>query len=121
MISVMNEGRLAFGFTVAGFGVALAAFLFLWQVPVYSDGTTLAETNGDWVLLLIAAPMAIAAVTWAGLHAACSRGSKPGRAIAWTAVSLLAIATVLGMFSIGMFLAPVTGLLIAGAALTPHT
>jgi hypothetical protein len=116
----MNSGRLAFGFTVTGFGVALAAFLYLWLAPVYSDGATLAETNGDWVLALIGAPALIAAVTWAGLHAACARGSKLGRVVAWTAVSLLGITTLLGMFSIGIFLAPITALLVIGAALTPH-
>jgi hypothetical protein len=116
----MSEGGAAFGFTVAGFTAALAAFVYLWQAPVYSDGATLAETNGQWVLLVVAAPALIAAVTWAGLHAACSRGSRMGRGVAWAAVSLLAVMSLLGMFSIGMFLAPITALLIAGAALTPE-
>jgi hypothetical protein len=120
MIVRMDEGRFAFGCTVAAFGVALAAFVYLWLAPVYSDGATLAETNGQWVLLLVAAPAIIAGITWIGLHAACSRGSRVGRAVAWLAVSVLAITTVLGMFSIGMFLAPVTALLIAGAAATPE-
>jgi hypothetical protein len=118
-MGAMNEGRVAFGFTVAGFAAALAVFAYLWRAPVYSDGATLAETNGDWVLMLVAAPALVAAVAWIGLHAACSRSSRVGRRVAWAAISLLALTTLLGILSIGMLLAPVTALLVAGAALTP--
>ena len=50
----MTHGRLAFGLTIAGVLAAVGCFWALWQLPMYSDGGTLAEVNGDWVLALAA-------------------------------------------------------------------
>src|SRR3954470_14421834 len=102
-----DSGRLAVTLTVLGTLAAVAWFVVLWRLPVYSSGATLAEVNGDWVLLLAAIPTAVALVAWLGLYAACSRGSRAGHAIAGVAVGLLGVVGLLGAASIGMFLLPV--------------
>ena len=118
-MTASRDGRLAFGFTVAGLLAAVGCFLALWLLPVYSSGATLPETEGGRVLWIAAFPVVVALVAWLGLHAACARGSVAGRVVAAVAVGLLALLSLLGMASIGMFLYPAAALLVAAVALTP--
>ena len=115
-----NDGRLAFGFTIAGLVAAVGGFVVLWRMPVYGSGETLAEVNGSYVLGLAAAPAVVALIAWIGLHARCSRGSTLGYVVAWIVVGLLGLLTFAGMFSIGMFLLPAAGLLFCAVVTTPR-
>src|SRR4051794_35470584 len=114
-----ENGRLAITLTVLGMLAAVACFLALWRLPVYGSGATLAEENGDWVLLLAGLPVVVALVAWGGLYAACSRGSRVGRAVAGVAVGLLGFVALLGAASIGMFLLPAAALLCGAVVMTP--
>ena len=115
-----RDGRIAFGLTVAGLAAGLACFVALWRMAVYGSGQTLAEVEGDRVLLLAALPAAVALAVWAGLYAACKLGSRAGHYAATAAACLLLLASVLSMFSIGIFLLPAAALLCCAAALTPR-
>ena len=128
MATTEKEGRLAFWFTLAGLVAAAAAFLYLWLAPTYTTtsslgGTssqTLAEVNGDSVLLFIGLPVLLALVIWVGLHAKCSRGSRVGETVAIGAIVLLGLGTLVGIASVGMFLIPATALLAIAVGLTPR-
>jgi hypothetical protein len=97
-------------------------------VPVYSTETqttsgaittgtaTLVQVNGWHALLVVAVPLACAALVGALLW---RRVGKPGAGpVAWTVTALLAGFNVLAMLSIGVFLLPVTVALII--ACTSH-
>lgn len=79
-----------------------------------TDTASLVEINGWWVLTYAAIPLVItlivAALLWRrGIEA------RPG-AIAWLTVGLLTAFTLLGMMTIGIFIVPVTGCLIAACS-----
>lgn len=103
---------------MAGALAAIGTFVVLWQMPAYtSSGTfgttreTLAEVNGQWVLVLAAISVVVAAVAWVGLHLTCSRGSRAGHAVAGIAVGLIGFLALLGAASIGIFLVRAAALL----------
>lgn len=101
-------------------GIVLAGFV----VPVYqtastnSDGTTETSTatlvgeEGTGVLIVLAFPLLasliVAAAVWAG--------SPPVRAAAWTVAGALALLSVLGAMTIGLFIAPVVAALMVALA-----
>jgi hypothetical protein len=124
----ITDGRLAFAFTMIGLLAAVGCFLALWRLPVYTTTSdlhrttsqTLAEVNGDWVLVLAALPCVVAVVTWLGLYATCSRGSRAGQIVAGISVGLLGTVAFLGTFTIGWFLLPTAAFLCGAVVMTPR-
>jgi hypothetical protein len=87
--------------------------------PVVTTSTsTLVEVNGLRVLVPVALPLfavAVVAMLLARRRARVRRGAGP---LAWTTVGLFAAFNLLAMLSIGIFILPVTGLLICACVLT---
>jgi hypothetical protein len=78
---------------------------------------TLVQTNGLRALVLTAIPLVVSAFVLATLRI---RGSGTGGSgfrwaapLAWTAIAVLAVEAILGLMSIGLFIAPVPLLLVA--------
>ncbi|MHB1063016.1 MAG: hypothetical protein ACYC1Z_00710 [Georgenia sp.] len=79
-----------------------------------TDTASLVDINGWWVLTYAAIPLVITLIVAALLW---RRGLERGPgATAWTAVGLLTAFTLLGMMTIGIFILPVTGCLIAACS-----
>ncbi len=76
-----------------------------------SSTATMVEVNGRWVLWYAFAPLVVTAIL-ALLLWTRGAGRGPG-AIAWIVTGLLAAFTMLAMMTIGLFILPVTGCLIA--------
>lgn len=93
----------------------LAAALF---APVYGSAT-LVDENGPRALLVAMVPALISVVVWVALWRMCTRGGRLSGYIAWTFVSVLGAFCLLGLASIGLFVAPVAGLLCWAASLAP--
>jgi hypothetical protein len=115
-----RRSRWALGLSISAvaWGVALVAAAVL--VPAYSDGSTLAQENGAWVLVPAAVPAALAGIAFAGLHRRCTDGSRPASAAAWTAIVLLVAFGIVSILSIGIF-ALIPALLLAFAASLTRT
>jgi len=126
-----RRGRRAFWFTVAAFvwsGALVGAALLL---PVYGSSSassmgahssaslTLVQVNGLGVLIPVGVPLIIVALVWAALHRKCSRGGRLGGYVAWTLVWILVAGCLVAIASVGLFIAPVAGLLWRAAAITP--
>jgi hypothetical protein len=126
-----GRGRWAFALTVTAFTWGLALVPAALLLPAYQGSTssssgvtahtsaTLVAENGPWVLGIVAIPALLALVTWFGLHRRCASASKHGGALAWTAIALLAVLSLLAAASIGPYLLPAALLLAAAARLTP--
>ena len=136
-----GPGGLAFGLTAAGFGWAVALIGAAFVVPVYTGGGsevvtdvynhtttvhsfsstsgTLVHENGLGILAPLAIPLLLAAVVWFALHRRCSRGSRKSGALAWSAIGVLTLFTLVASASVGFFFVPVLAFLIAAAAVTP--
>jgi hypothetical protein len=128
-----GNGRRAFSFTVGAFvwGVALIGAAFL--VPVYGSSTasapvgashaspsvTLVQVNGLRVLIPVAAPAVIAALVWVALRLKCSRGGRVSGFVAWSLIGTLVAGCFVAIASVGLFVAPVAGLIWYAASLTP--
>jgi hypothetical protein len=126
-----RRGRQAFWLTVSAFvwsaGLVGAAFM----LPLYgsssssSTGThssaslTLVQVNGLEALVPMGAPLIIAALVWAALHRKCSRGGRITGYAAWMLVSVLVAGCLVGIASVGLFIAPAAALLWRAAAITP--
>jgi hypothetical protein len=107
--------------------LAAAAGLFLALYPVYqgvsesvsptgavtssSDGTTLIDENGAWVIPLLCVPLVLAVL---GLWGAT--GGR--RALVWVPAAVLLGFVVVGGFSIGLFYGPAALALLVAAGLT---
>lgn len=120
----MNEralvrGRRAFWLTFAAFAWGAALVVAAFVVPV-SGAQTLVAQNGPHVLFVIGAPVVIAALVWVALHHRCSRGGVVGGYLAWTLIAILIAGCMLGIASVGLFMAPAAVLLARAAALTPQ-
>lgn len=94
-------------------------------VPVYStqsassDGasiagsSTLVEENGARGFIVAAIPLLVSLAVGALLRA---RGWRAAMPIAWGLTAMLGVFTVLGLMSVGMFIAPITVALIVACA-----
>jgi hypothetical protein len=126
-----GRGRQAFWFTVAAFvwSAALVGAAFL--APAYGSSSTsstgahssasltLVQVNGLRVLIPVAFPLIIVSLAWAALHRKCSRGGRVAGYVAWTLVWMVVAGCVVGIESIGLFIAPVAALLWRAVAATP--
>jgi hypothetical protein len=125
-----RHGLLAFWLTVAAFGWSLALVVGAFVVPVYSGSgastisgsfstnVTLVAQNGLAVLLPVAVPAGLTLFVWIALHRKCSRNSRVAGVAASAAIAVLAAFNTLALFSIGIFIMPVTLLLVWAACLT---
>jgi hypothetical protein len=116
---------------VAAFAWAAALVLAAFVAPVYgtsgasssgatwSGSATLVGVNGTGVLIPVSVPAVLTLLVWGALHRRCSYGSRWATPAAWTAIGLLGAFCLLAIFSIGVLVAPVVGLLAAAAARTP--
>ena len=109
-----SDGRVAFWFTVGALAAAVAWPAFLWVVPGFISSETPIGLFG-----VLAVPVVIALIAWAGLHARCSRGSTVGFVVAVGLVGLLNLATFVGMASFGLLLFPAASLLLVAVVTTP--
>ncbi|HZV72137.1 MAG TPA: hypothetical protein VFF79_00320 [Conexibacter sp.] len=107
--------------------VALTAIAFVWSIgllvaalaaPAYG-GTTLVDENGRSVLLVVAVPAVMSVAVWIALRYKCSRGGRVSGYVAWACVCLLSVLCVVGILTIGVFVAPVAVLLACATSLTP--
>lgn len=119
---------------VAGLAWAVGVSLLLLWVPVYAGagaafqsgsearragqmtrqwGRTLSEVNGPEVYLVLAVPVALAAMPW------FIRRGRAGRAIAWGSGALLGGFVLLAGFTIGLFYVPSAVAVLFAAAREP--
>lgn len=98
---------------------AAGLILVAYFAPLYSStnsSSTLVDENGLRAVILMSVPFVAVLVVAAALHYRWER-SKPGAGVlAWAIVVLLGLFNLVGMMSIGVFILPVTGLLIATCA-----
>jgi len=111
---------LLIGAAIWGLGLVLAAFL----VPAYSSntgasfgssarGASLVQENGLRVLFPVATPL-VAVGLIGGLVGHRRRAGKRGPGVvSWIVVTILGGVTILGILTIGVFILPVTALLLA--------
>jgi len=95
-------------------GLVVAALV----APVYGSAT-LIEENGRGVLLVVSVPAFISAVAWIALWRRCTRGGRISGQVAWACVGVLAAFSLVGILTIGVFVAPVALLLARAVSLTP--
>jgi len=120
------------------FAWAVALLVAALVVPVYTDESststlsaagkvtsstikthvTLVGENGQGALIALAVPAILSALVGLALHRKRTRGGVNGQ-IAWALVAALAVFAVLGMFTIGLFVLPVVGMLACATAITP--
>jgi hypothetical protein len=86
--------------------------------PVYGSAT-LVDENGLRALLVVTVPAVITVAVWIALWRRCARGGRVSGYVAWTCVTVLAGFCVIGLASIGLFVAPVAVLLARATSLTP--
>jgi hypothetical protein len=101
-------------------GACLWSFaLIVAAVTIRTGGGTLVQENGTWVIIPVAVPAVISVLAWFVLHHRCTRGGNWTGTTASLLTGLLAVFSVVGMASIGMFVLPVAVLLALGVQLTP--
>jgi hypothetical protein len=124
----MNRGRVAFGLTVLAcawlvFQVPAAAILPSGTEQTSAGGltttrsTTLVQSDGSWVLLLMAGPGLIA---WFGLHRRCSGRGSENRTLVWLPIGLLYAFSLIAGFSVGPYVFPAALALGLAGAITPR-
>ena len=84
-------------------------------VPMYGS-QTLVEVNGNGVLGVMSAPAVLSAVAWFALAQRWGRGRRVAGWVAWACVWLLGAICVLGILSIGIYVAPAFVLLIVAVS-----
>jgi len=123
----------AFWLTVAAFAWGAALVVAAFVVPVYGSAsdsapsgapgdpasTTLVGVNGVGVVVPVAVPAVVAALVGLALHRKCSRGGRVSGIVAWSLIGALGAGCLVAILSIGLFAAPVAGLLAGAASLTP--
>lgn len=102
---------------VAAFAWSLVLIAGALVVPVYSGAgfasqRTLVAVNGLWVLELVSVPALVTVFVSAALYRKGARDSRVASVAAWVALAALAAFNLVAMFSIGIFILPVTLLLV---------
>jgi hypothetical protein len=107
-------------------GLVLAALL----VPAYdansssSEGLTLTtrtlvQVHGARALILVAIPVIVSIAVGVALYAKHRAGPRWSARVAWIAIGLLTAETLLGILTVGAFMAPVVILLAVSVRLVP--
>lgn len=111
-------GRRAFVLTLIASVWSVVLIGVAVTVPVYGSATVVGE-NGIHALFVVSVPAVISAAVWSALRRKCTRGGRVSEYAASTLVLLLAAFCVLGLASIGLFVAPAAVLLAWAASITP--
>jgi hypothetical protein len=111
-------GRRAFVFTALALLWSIGLLVAALVAPVYGSAT-LVDENGLGVLLVVAVPAVLAVAVWIALWRKCTRGGAVSGYVAWACVWVLGAFCLLGILTIGAFVAPVAALLARAASLTP--
>jgi len=111
-------GRRAFVFTVLALAWSIGLLIAALVAPVYGPAT-LVDENGRGVLLVVAVPAVTSVAVWIALRRKCTRGGRVSGYVAWACVWVLGAFCLVGILSIGVFVAPVAVLLARAASLTP--
>jgi hypothetical protein len=119
--------RLSVAALVWSLGLVLAALL----VPTYASETssaaagltlsraTLAQSQGAWAVVLVTVPALVSVTVAAAMLYRRREGANWSGPVAWTAIGLLAIESLLGILSVGAFMLPVAILLALTVRLVP--
>jgi hypothetical protein len=125
----MNRGRGALAIT------ALACSWLVFLVPAAalmptgseltsgsSQGTTttLLQSDGPWVLAVVAVPALLGVTAWLGLQRRCSGHARHTELFVWVPIALLCAFSVVSGFSIGLFVFPAALALSFAGAITPR-
>jgi membrane protease YdiL (CAAX protease family) len=128
----MNRGRGAFALTALACAwlislVPAAALLPLGSEQTsYSNGltttssTTLVQSDGSWVLGLMAVPALLALIAWFGLHRRCKGRAGRRELVVWIPIGLLYAFSFVGGFSVGLSVLPAALALGFAGAITPR-
>jgi hypothetical protein len=122
--------RLAVRLTAAALAWSLGVVLAALLVPAYDSNSsssqgltltraTLIQSHGARALILVAIPMIVSivvAIAIYGKHRGAPAWNAP---VAWVAIGLLAAETLLGILTLGVFIAPVVILLALSFRLVP--
>jgi hypothetical protein len=116
----------AFWASVAGILYGGLLVLLAFTLPVYSTDSapggagsaTLAGENDLGAAVLL--PVLVAAGVFVLLHVVCRTGSRTALAVAWALAGLTAVVAMLGVMTIGIFLAPLAVLLVYACSATPR-
>lgn len=111
-------GRRAFVLTVLALLWSIGLLAAALAAPLYGSAT-LVDENGRGVLLVLAVPAVISLAVGIALWRKCTRGGRVSGYVAWACVSILAAFCLVGILTIGVFVAPVAVLLARAASLTP--
>lgn len=124
--------RLAVRLTVAAAVWALGLLLAAVLVPAYDGQTTspatgtttvtrltLVQSKGLWAVGLVLVPLLAAGLVAAALAARRRNDAGWSRPVAWGVVGVLAVVCLLGITSVGAFMAPVAVALALGVRLAP--
>lgn len=112
------RGRQAFVLTLVAFLWSVALLPAALVLPLYGSAS-LVDENGTGVLGFIALPAVLSAMAWVALWRKCARGSRVGGYVAWMCVLVLAGLSLVGILTIGIFIAPVALLLARAVGQTP--
>lgn len=130
MAASVRRAPLAFWLAAAAFAWSLALIAAAFAVPVYrgtiatshgglsSTSATLVALNGPLVLVPVCVPVVLTVLIWLALHRKCARQSRVASLAASAGIALLAAFNVVALFTIGVFVLPVTLLLAWSASLT---
>lgn len=130
MVAGVRRAPLAFWLAAAAFAWSLSLIAAAIAIPMYrgtiatsgggvsATSATLPAQNGPLVLVPVGVPVVLTALIWLALHRKCARNSRVASVAASAGIALLAAFTVVAMFSIGVFVLPVTLLLACSASLT---
>ena len=105
-----------------GLGFVLASVGVLWCAgfAVLVQPLLIAPAGQDVDARLMFIPLALASLTWLGLHLVCKRDSAAGRHLAQTSTALLGAAAFVSSASVGMFVYPAVLALLGAHLLTPR-
>jgi hypothetical protein len=113
-----GSGRRAILLTTLAFLWSIGLVIAALVVPFYGSAT-LVDENGRGVLLWVGAPAAVTLVAWLALWHRCSRGGRGSGYLAWACVYGLIALSLVGILSIGLFIAPAAVLLAFAVSGTP--
>jgi hypothetical protein len=122
--------RLAVRLTAAALAWSLGVVLAALLVPAYDASSsspqgltltraTLVQRHGARALILVAIPMIVSIVVAVAIYGRHRGGPRWNAPVAWVAIGLLAAESVLGITTLGAFIAPVVILLALSFRLAP--
>jgi hypothetical protein len=112
------RGRRALVLTLVAFLWSVALLVAALVVPIYGPAT-LVDENGTGVLRFVVLPALLSATAGVALWRKCARGTRGGEYVAWACVLVMVALSLVGILTIGIFIAPVAVLLARAVSQTP--